>query len=461
VGLSIIEVPRSTSQASCDRLRPVSNDKIVDGSALTSTTTDSVIKDTDPLADSSVDHPTGKTMTPVVMVTNTLTNSQKLQYDVVSVASTSRSRRSSLPEMMDVVNPNLRYTGESSTIPNETPVPKLSSSTAQTPASVMLLSSSPPITAANRKLKRAKSEVGLTKPPSSVVLNSSVKIKKRKGRRKTIAPGEKPPVRETSVDELSLPSFASTATPVSRKTDSNKRASRKNEDSRTTDYDDHVSSDEIGLEGENHQPKSTLRRSHIEDANMPSTDNGQSSKENDSRADVLTGKSNTDTVGGPAMNDDGGLGQPQKEISALNISEAATEIDVPQTIPPAPTQPRKRGRPRKNTQPIPDTSIEPLEPQRPDTNPAVLHEIETNKLPSAEPTSTPASTKPVDPLIELEKTPTKLKGKAVEPAEMHTPTRDTKKGPDQHSPLQSGKVPYRVGLSKRTRIAPLLKMIRK
>lgn len=30
-----------------------------------------------------------------------------------------------------------------------------------------------------------------------------------------------------------------------------------------------------------------------------------------------------------------------------------------------------------------------------------------------------------------------------------------------HSPLQSGKVPYRVGLSRRTRIAPLLKIIRK
>ena len=35
------------------------------------------------------------------------------------------------------------------------------------------------------------------------------------------------------------------------------------------------------------------------------------------------------------------------------------------------------------------------------------------------------------------------------------------KGPDKHSPISSGKVAYRVGLSKRQRIAPLLTMVRK
>lgn len=35
------------------------------------------------------------------------------------------------------------------------------------------------------------------------------------------------------------------------------------------------------------------------------------------------------------------------------------------------------------------------------------------------------------------------------------------KGPDKHSPLNSGKVPYRVGLSKRARIEPLLRIVRK
>ncbi|KAJ6095988.1 hypothetical protein N7486_006734 [Penicillium sp. IBT 16267x] len=39
---------------------------------------------------------------------------------------------------------------------------------------------------------------------------------------------------------------------------------------------------------------------------------------------------------------------------------------------------------------------------------------------------------------------------------------NTRKGPAKHSPISStGKVPYRVGLSKRARIAPLLKIVRK
>lgn len=37
----------------------------------------------------------------------------------------------------------------------------------------------------------------------------------------------------------------------------------------------------------------------------------------------------------------------------------------------------------------------------------------------------------------------------------------TPKGPDKHSPISSGKVAYRVGLSKRARIEPLLRIVRK
>ena len=45
-----------------------------------------------------------------------------------------------------------------------------------------------------------------------------------------------------------------------------------------------------------------------------------------------------------------------------------------------------------------------------------------------------------------------------------TPRKSTTpapKGPDKHSPISSGKVAYRVGLSKRARIAPLLRIMRK
>ena len=42
-----------------------------------------------------------------------------------------------------------------------------------------------------------------------------------------------------------------------------------------------------------------------------------------------------------------------------------------------------------------------------------------------------------------------------------TPKKPADKGPGKHSPLNTGKVPYRVGLSKRARIEPLLRIVRK
>lgn len=42
-----------------------------------------------------------------------------------------------------------------------------------------------------------------------------------------------------------------------------------------------------------------------------------------------------------------------------------------------------------------------------------------------------------------------------------TPPKPASKGPDKHSPLNSSKVGYRVGLSKRARIEPLLRIVRK
>ena len=44
---------------------------------------------------------------------------------------------------------------------------------------------------------------------------------------------------------------------------------------------------------------------------------------------------------------------------------------------------------------------------------------------------------------------------------VETPKKQTSKGPTKHSPLNTGKIQYRVGLSKRVRIEPLLKVVRK
>ena len=54
--------------------------------------------------------------------------------------------------------------------------------------------------------------------------------------------------------------------------------------------------------------------------------------------------------------------------------------------------------------------------------------------------------------------PTKPTIQPKTPPKAETPAR---KGPDKHSPISNGKVTYRVGLSKRARIAPLLRIVRK
>ena len=57
-----------------------------------------------------------------------------------------------------------------------------------------------------------------------------------------------------------------------------------------------------------------------------------------------------------------------------------------------------------------------------------------------------------------EVSPAKSKCPPETPRKSATPVP---KGPDKHSPISSGKVAYRVGLSKRARIAPLLRIVRK
>ena len=54
-----------------------------------------------------------------------------------------------------------------------------------------------------------------------------------------------------------------------------------------------------------------------------------------------------------------------------------------------------------------------------------------------------------------------LKTNMAPPETPRKSTTPAPKGPDKHSPISSGKVAYRVGLSKRARIAPLLRIVRK
>ena len=78
----------------------------------------------------------------------------------------------------------------------------------------------------------------------------------------------------------------------------------------------------------------------------------------------------------------------------------------------------------------------------------VHDEISGNYTSQKRPEMTVASQSPSKSSIRSPKTPQK--------AEMLA-----RKAPDKHSPISSGKVKYRVGLSKRARIAPLLRIVRK
>ena len=86
--------------------------------------------------------------------------------------------------------------------------------------------------------------------------------------------------------------------------------------------------------------------------------------------------------------------------------------------------------------------------EAPLANTDVLNETNANIIPPKPTTKSPSSTSPA-------------KAKVAPLDSPHKPTTPPPKGPDKHSPISSGKVAYRVGLSKRARIAPLLRIVRK
>lgn len=145
--------------------------------------------------------------------------------------------------------------------------------------------------------------------------------------------------------------------------------------------------------------------------------------------------------------------------------------------------PKARGRPRKKTQekalptPIPivdETPSEPTvhadraphhntpspHPDKSENKPATAlketnPDFNSNSAPSTE-VGPPPSTPP-PPHHATGTTPPRT----ADPATPSQRTSDAPKGPQKHSPLNSGRVPYRVGLSKRARIEPLLRGFRK
>ncbi|KAL4779026.1 hypothetical protein BJX76DRAFT_106583 [Aspergillus varians] len=160
-----------------------------------------------------------------------------------------------------------------------------------------------------------------------------------------------------------------------------------------------------------------------------------------------------------------------------------------------PPTPKKRGRKRKKTsEQLDQETIVPLAIGEPDARPPVTSE-ETNqpqqsdahsksgisvvlKNKTSKRTHTPDIANPIieedlpppNPPQELQPPASTTNTSDHSPAQkpLETPQKPTDpktpstKGPGKHSPISStGKVPYRVGLSKKARIAPLLKIVKR
>jgi hypothetical protein len=169
-----------------------------------------------------------------------------------------------------------------------------------------------------------------------------------------------------------------------------------------------------------------------------------------------------------------GIQNPHPEETPNQDANTSTLLSNPPQSPQNPTSaptaqntstdekpaPKKRGRKRKQPteQPKPDTPEAEPEAQTPNSKLAVLVDNSPKSIPDV-------VVDPVDPIDEsiAEITTPDLSAPVPQTpkADAVTP-KNTGKGLDKHSPIsaRSG-VPLRVGLSKRARIAPLLKMVRK
>jgi hypothetical protein len=473
---SVIQVPRSTSEE-----RPHNPRHSSPGSAAQVYERNAIIT-AEPATISSEAKTLETSVNSFAVIPGTLTNSQKMQYDVISIASTTQSHRSSLPHMMDPVDLALKYTGDSSTVPNDTPAPRPSTS-AQTPKSLTILSSSPPL--ANNGMKVRGFSTASKAPVSPSTSISSTNLKRIR-RRKTIASGETNPYRESLIDELSLVAVESLERPARMATsNSGREKNAKGVEQINTDE-----LDEIGLPEERYRPRPSLRRSKSAGAQKVDADADLSfmkprtkriksikiAKDTSTPSqEVAVSDSNKTAAENPGLDDpvqELGISKHTEDeivakgIEAMNdnvsAGDAATRNEILPTAPTV-TQPRRRGRPRKSETNI-QKSTETPQPtisvntanEVLETEPAIIREAD-NKQPSQDSPKIASWSQTAD--FVLAKTPTKT---AVETStSTHTPTPEAKRGPTEHSPLQCSKVSYRVGLSKKMRIAPLLKIIKK
>lgn len=135
---------------------------------------------------------------------------------------------------------------------------------------------------------------------------------------------------------------------------------------------------------------------------------------------------------------------------------------------------RRRGRPRK--EPVAPPVARRISEESEDNDTLEAEAQQSGSWPALQETQPRATlnnevSEPMDTIDQAQTTSQSVTGKpgstpppkgvtaAIEPK--NTPEKQTKPANPVHSPLSKGKVSYRVGLSKRARIAPLLRMVKK
>jgi hypothetical protein len=130
-----------------------------------------------------------------------------------------------------------------------------------------------------------------------------------------------------------------------------------------------------------------------------------------------------------------------------------------------PTTEKKRGRGRPRKEAMPSTSSETIQEQDEEEpqDESTLQQTQPKVTPSIETSIANETDKPAKNMTpHITEPPASIPPSMPKPAEASpTPEKLQKTATRSHSPLSKGKVSYRVGLSKRARIAPLLRVMKK
>ena len=159
-------------------------------------------------------------------------------------------------------------------------------------------------------------------------------------------------------------------------------------------------------------------------------------------------------------------GRPKKEPVAKNSDEKATDTqriqerapaEIPQTTAPS-KKPKKGAKTKTAPLPLSKETVGDSDDELGDVDAMIRSPRKTLHETSGNGTSSKSEEKPAP---RVPSPPSKAETVVPPPQTPPKANSAASKGPDKHSPISSAKAGYRVGLSKRARIAPLLRIVRK